>query len=257
MVTSLMSLSLLPTVSSSFAQGLVHFANSPVDLISYGAIGSESAIPANETGVFYFALLVSTNPAGPFTFTGVYATNDTTAGRIGPGAYSPTVPNWPICNDRFYEIAGWSSNLGAVWNSGWLVNNLPAPGLDPIWSGAPTNSYFGLSGMAAGAASGPGELCGPAFPLFGGTGLSGFNLAPVVVSRLCCPLRTLAGMSLFPGTRREAHCNPVRLSDPEQRGQQWARKTQLTSQSLAEQNSSASPRNANLMAYGATCAQPP
>ncbi len=178
--TRLASLSLLLTVSTSFAQGLVQFANNPVDLISYGALGGESAIPANEAGSFYFALLISTNPAGPFSFTGVYATNDATAGRIGPATYTPLVPGWPVCNDRFYEIAGWSSNLGAVWNPGWLVNNLPAPGLDPIWSRAPTNSYFGLSGIAEGTASGPGEFCGPAFPLFGGTGVQGFNLAPVV-----------------------------------------------------------------------------
>jgi hypothetical protein len=174
----LLALVVWALASTSFAQGLVTFANGPTTLISYGPASSESPLTANEAGGFYFGLLISTNPAAPFTFTGVYATNTATAGRIGPGSYTVAVASWPPCTSLFYEIAGWSSNLGPVWNPGWLVNNLPAPGDDPVWSGAPTNSYFGLSGIAEGAASG--QFCDPALPLFGGSGLQGFNLAPVV-----------------------------------------------------------------------------
>lgn len=177
--TNLTSLSLLLNASTSFAQGLVVFANGPSELISYGPIASESALPANEAGAFYFALLISTNDTGPFTFTGVYATNSATAGTIGPSSYVPAVPGWPAPVWMYYEVAGWSSQLGAVWNPRWLVNNVPAPAGDAIWSTASTNSYFGISTIAQAAAGGgapPGDWIPP---LFGGTGLRGFNLAPV------------------------------------------------------------------------------
>lgn len=149
--------------STSFAQGLVTFGNGPTTLITFGPASSGSPLPANEAGGFYFGRLISTNPAGPFTFTGVYATSSATAGRIG--VYTLGVPGWPPCTSLFYEIAGWSSNLDPVWNPGWLVNNLSAPGDDPVWSEAPTNSYFGLSGIAAGTASASMEFCGPAWNL--------------------------------------------------------------------------------------------
>jgi hypothetical protein len=171
------SLTLSP-LQTFFTQGQVIFANNPPTLISYGPPGNEAVLPANDAGGFNFALLISSNAMGPFAFTGIYATNIATAGGFGPDTYTPVVPGWPPGASMFYEVAGWSSNLSPVWNPGWLVNNLPAPAGDPVWSGAPTNSYFGLSGIALGTASGPcPPACGSASALFGGTGLQGFNLA--------------------------------------------------------------------------------
>jgi hypothetical protein len=72
----------------------------------------------------------------------------------------------------FFEVAGWTSNLGSVWKPGWLVNNQPAPTGSAIW-GSDAVWYFGLSNVATGAAGGG---LAPPFPLFGGSGVSGFVL---------------------------------------------------------------------------------
>lgn len=175
--TILLTLVIWMLALTGFAQGLVIFGNGPYELLSYGPTGNESVLPANDAGGFYFALLISTNAAGPFSFTGLYDTNTASAGRIAN--YAVGVPGWPPDTLRYYEIAGWSSNLGPVWNPGWLVNNLPAPGDNPVWSGAPTNSYFGLSGIAQGYSGGGSPVPGPAWNLFGGTGLQGFDLPPI------------------------------------------------------------------------------
>src|SRR5580693_5529959 len=84
--------------SGALAQGTVTFANSGITLISFGSGGyaglDTGAIPSNDAAGFYFGLLTSTSSAGPFSFTGVYATNSPLAGRIGPNYYTPTVPGW-------------------------------------------------------------------------------------------------------------------------------------------------------------------
>ncbi len=169
-------LSLGALTTGAFAQGLVEFQNNSTVLISYGAAGNTAALPANEPGKFYFALLTSGTETGPFSFAGVYGTNSAGAGRIF--ICDATVPGWPLGATMYYEVAGWSSNLGATWNSQWLVNNAPAGAAGNVWGAA---GYFGLSGIALGVAGGFSTLPVPAWILFGGSGLTGFNLAPVGV----------------------------------------------------------------------------
>jgi hypothetical protein len=109
----------------AFAQGLVTFANGPTTLISIST--NSGAIPtpyaASPPGSYYFGLLTATSTAGPFTFTGVYATNSAAAGSIGPNSYTPSVSGWAPGATMFYEVAGWSANLGVNFNPYWLTGN--------------------------------------------------------------------------------------------------------------------------------------
>jgi len=156
--------------AQGYVQGLVQFANGPTTLVSTGSAGASVPLPANSLGSYYFALLISDTASGPFAFTGVYATNTASAGRIGPNSYVVGPPGWGCGVTMFYEVAGWSANLGPTFNPSWLA-------MSP--SQFPVSGFFGVSGVAAGAACGCGVLGCPAFPLFGGGGLQGFNLAPV------------------------------------------------------------------------------
>jgi hypothetical protein len=76
----------------------------------------------------------------------------------------------------FFEVAGWSSSLGATFNSAW-VN---ADGSVNNGALASATGFFGVSPIASGIAGG-GPLSLPAQPIFGSTGVSGFNLNPVGV----------------------------------------------------------------------------
>jgi hypothetical protein len=141
-------------VSTAFAQGLVHFANTSTTLISiYPA-------PANPPG-FYFALLsapLGTTDPTQFVFSGVYATNIAVAGRIQGG--STCNSTWPPAMTRSFMVVGWSADAGYVWNQSWLTSP-PSCG-----------SYFGYSMIATGMAGGADPVTGltfPALPLFSGT----------------------------------------------------------------------------------------
>ena len=133
--------------NGAFAQGLVTFANSPTTLISlytsFGAIPTNYA--ASPPGSYYFGLLTATSAAGPFTFTGVYATNTADAGRFGPDSYMPTVPGWVPGTTMFYEVTGWSASLGVTFYPNWLTRN--------FGTGAPAG-FFGVSTVGSGAAGG-------------------------------------------------------------------------------------------------------
>ena len=111
--------------TAGFAQGLVSFANGPTTLISistnFGAIPTTYA--ASPPGSYYFGLLTATSTAGPFPFTGVYATNSAAAGSIGPNSYTPSVPGWAPGATMFYQVAGWSASLGVNFNPYWLTGN--------------------------------------------------------------------------------------------------------------------------------------
>jgi hypothetical protein len=137
-------LNLSALTNGAFAQGLVTFANDPTTLISITPQGGSYApFPARPVGSYYFGLLISTTAAGPFTFTGVYATNTTDAGRFGPAAYTPTVPGWGPGEIMFYEVAGWSASLGMAFNPVWLTFT---PSFPP--------GFFGVSAIASGVAVG-------------------------------------------------------------------------------------------------------
>jgi hypothetical protein len=128
----------------AFAQGLVTFANDPTTLISiYRQGGTAAVFPASPVGSYYFGLLISTTAAGPYTFTGVYATNTADAGRFGPASYNPIVPGWAPGATMFYEVAGWSASLGLNFNPNWFVGNF----LGGI-------GYFGVSAIASAVAGG-------------------------------------------------------------------------------------------------------
>jgi len=155
--------------TGAFAQGLVTFANSGITQISITPKGgTAAAFSASPVGSYYFCLLTAPTAAGPLTFSGVYATNTAGAGRLGPGTYSPSVAGWAPGTTMFYEVAGWSASLGTTFNAGWLTGNFGA-----------ASGFFGLSAITSGAAGGGVPVPAPPFPLFGGTGLQGFNMNAV------------------------------------------------------------------------------
>jgi len=155
--------------TGAFAQGLVTFANTGITQISTTpAGGTAAAFSASPVGSYYFALLTSASGAGPFSFSGVTATNTASAGRMGPPGYTPTVASWAPGATLFYEVAGWSASLGAAFNPNWLNGQ---------FGGA--SGFFGTSAIASGAAGGGSPVPAPALPLFGGTGLQGFNMSAV------------------------------------------------------------------------------
>jgi hypothetical protein len=132
--------------TSAFAQGLVTFANGPTTLISATPTGgTAAAYAASPVGSYYFGLLICTTATGPFTFTGVYATNTTAAGRFGSASYTPTVLGWAPGATMFYEVAGWSASLGAIFNPNWLT-----------WQSDQfsAHGFFGVSPVASGVAGG-------------------------------------------------------------------------------------------------------
>jgi hypothetical protein len=148
--------------TAGFAQGLVNFGNGPTTQIGFSAPNFFSALPANYPGFFYFALLTSPTANGPFSFSGVYGTNSASAGRIAP--YTTSVPGWAPGATMFYEVAGWSANLGTTFDSTWLAGNFLKFG------------FFDVSNIASGVAGGGLPVPAPAWNLFGGTGLTGFYL---------------------------------------------------------------------------------
>jgi hypothetical protein len=152
--------------SGAFAQGLVAFANQPGTQISQGSGANVAAIPAGAAGTYYFGLLISaTGTAGSWSFSGFYGTNSASAGRIA--AHTGAVTGWQPGASMFYQVAGWSASLGTTFNPVWLVT-------PPTGAGG----FFGVSPAAQGTAGGGSPVPAPAWNLFGGTGLAGFNLTP-------------------------------------------------------------------------------
>jgi hypothetical protein len=172
-LAAILCLSALTT--GAFAQGTVSFANGVSTLISYSPTGTAQTLPASPVGSYYFGLLIGSAAAGPFTFSGVIATNTAAGSKLGPPTYTPVVNGWTAQTSMFFEVAGWSASLGTTFKSGWLVNNAPAAPNAPVWGG---NGFFGLSNVGSGT-SGGGVT--PPLPVFGGTGVSGFDLSPVGV----------------------------------------------------------------------------
>jgi len=177
-LAAILCLSALTT--GAFAQGLVSFINSSTTLsTSSSTVGGAQTSTGGAVGSWYYGLLIASTPAGPFTFSGAYGTNIASAGRFFGGVSVP-VTGWAAGATMSYEIAGWSSNLGATWKSGWLqANNTPAPANAAIWGGVAGN--FGLSSIATQVSGGAGTPASPATPLFGGANgiQNGFNLGPV------------------------------------------------------------------------------
>ena len=129
-------------------------------------------------GTYYYALLsapVGTTDRTAFQFSGLYATNTATAGRLQGGSLLGVTANstWGANVTRDFFVAGWSSDLGATFNPAWLsLNFAPA-----------TTGFFGWSAIATGTSGGTDPITQqtfPALPLWSGLTLtSGFNLAPI------------------------------------------------------------------------------
>ena len=139
-LTLFLSLAIFP----AFAQGTVNFYNdttSPVTALING-------VQAPIDGHYYFVLVTSSNPSGPFNFAGLYATNAVTPGLYNGGA-GVFVPGWPSGVGMYYQIVAWSASLGNTFNNCWLDVKFPC--LCP----APPGTVFGVSGVGYGMAGGP------------------------------------------------------------------------------------------------------
>lgn len=163
-------LCLTALATGAFAQGLIKFQNSSTTLVSVGGTA--------QAGTFYYALLAAapgTTDRAAFQFTGLYATNTATAGRLQGGSLLGVTANsaWPALTERSFYVAGWSSDLGVTFNQDWLSGNF----------GAVSTGFFGWSAIATGTSGGPDPVTGqtvPALALWSGTTLtSGFNLTPI------------------------------------------------------------------------------
>jgi hypothetical protein len=176
----------LNLTTSVFSQGLINFFNNANSLFT---VEGYSPLPP-PPGQFYFALLTSPVGANTFAFTGLYATNQSAAGRFTGGA-NIQVSGWAPGVSRDFRVVGWSAGLGPTFNPAWLVN--PGP--------TTPNQFFGVSGFATGAPGGfdgTGNL--PSLNIFGGsTGIQ----QGLVLQRTSAPepsstaLATLALLTLF------------------------------------------------------------
>jgi len=170
---------LMSACLTTFGQGLVKFVNGSLTLISVLDGATSTVLPSNDGtpgNTFYFALLTAplgaTDPSA-FTFSGLYATNTSVAGRVQGGSLlGIVVQGWATDETKAYELAGWSANAGLAWDPAWLVSRPGGPG-----------QYFGLSMIGTGAAGPlPGSDPGPVpFSLFGAAPAlsSGFVLTTV------------------------------------------------------------------------------
>jgi hypothetical protein len=201
----LTGLSLAMSASMMFGQGTVQFVNTPTTLVSAGPVGQEAAI-VGLPGSYYFGLLIAapgTADLARFTFTGVYATNVASAGRLGAGSYTPTVPGWAVAVTMSFLVAGWSSSLGHDWNQQWVSGSFNTAG------------YFGLSGIGLGYAGGPGDGGGPLPPysLFGGSAIqNGWNLDPVPEPSAAALLALAATVLML--CERQRNKAGVRMAEP-------------------------------------------
>ncbi len=147
--------------AGAFAQGTVQFFPTPSTLSStYDSTTGDLAATSGAAGSWYYGLLTSANPTGPFTFTGTYATNLVQAGYFGTPA-ARTVTGWAPGATMSFEVAMWSSSLGPTFKPSWLTDN---------FGGA--FGTFGVSQVATGAAGGLGTPATLPLPLFGSTGIS-------------------------------------------------------------------------------------
>jgi len=164
-LAAILCLSALTT--GAFAQGLVTFLNTSTTLSS-ATVNGVSANTSGAAGSYYYGLLISATANGPFTFSGLYATNLAAPGRFN-GGNSIQCPGWAAGATMSYEVAVWSASLGQTWQNGWLTGTFTA------------NGNFGLSGVATGVSGGLGAPATPSYNLFGGaTGISSGFSAPAV-----------------------------------------------------------------------------
>lgn len=173
MKTLTLILFLASIATGAFAQGTISFVNNNAMLIS----ADGAPLPAGTPGSFWLTVLTAspnTTDWSVFIPTGVYATNQSSAGRIF-GGFGITVPNWPAGVNRAFYVAIWTADLGTTFNPRWLTGDFGLAG---------PSSIFGVSPIVPSAAAGgvtPEGAVLPPLNIFGGTyGLqSGFNIARI------------------------------------------------------------------------------
>ena len=191
---------LCTVASSAFAQGLINFFNNANTVVSTGYVPATASPITGSVGSWYFALLTSPVAQHNFTFSGVYGTNQSVAGRFFGGA-SVQMAGWAPGTTRDFEVAGWSSDLGPTFNPSWLTNS-PCPG------------FFGVSAIGTGQAggfNGTGTL--PSLNIFGGaSGIqSGFVLTGKIPESTPEPSATtlvIAGIGAMLSFRRSVLFKP-------------------------------------------------
>ncbi len=116
--------------TGALAQGTVRLFGS----VNYQVPGSPGWPPA---GSLLFGLLTAppgTSDLSQFAPTGVLATNQATAGRVG-GVTVP-VPGWQPGETRAFAIIGWQASYGTNFNLAWLQQGCIVHGVSAIGTGA-------------------------------------------------------------------------------------------------------------------------
>jgi hypothetical protein len=191
---------------SVFGQGTVNFNNTPGTLIltNWSAVGGGIGGINGAGGPYYFGLFVAPVGqnvgsssvdlfAGPWTFTGVYATNTAAAGRLSgsPGTGVP-VPGWGGGTSMDYVVAGWHSSLGHDWSV-----------VGPLVQGPHPEYLFAHSVIGEGI-SGGGPLGQPVLALFGAVApsIQGFQF-PVTPEPSILSFTGLAAAAMLIRRRRK------------------------------------------------------
>jgi hypothetical protein len=193
---------------SVFAQGTVNFNNQPGTIINTNASASGGTIgPANGAlgGPFYYGLFIApvgqtiggTNAdlfSGPWTFTGSYATNTATGGRLSGGStLGVPVSGWAGGTSMDYVVAGWSASIGHDWAQ---VAPIVQTGVFP--------GFYGHSVIGEGI-SGGGPLGQPVLALFGASApaIPGFQILSSVPEPTTFALAGLGAAAMLIFRRRK------------------------------------------------------
>ena len=165
-----------------FAQGQVSFANFSNSLISTNTVagGPTTGYTSGPVGSYYYGLFwapstqtnVDASLTG-WTFTGNYATNTASPGRlngnytIDPGVY---IPPWGVGATLNFLIVGWSSNIGHDWPTAqaWYAQALLGANSTAGW--------FGVSSVARYVLIGGGPTPVPSIFSLGPYAIGGFSL---------------------------------------------------------------------------------
>jgi len=119
MKTYLVILSLSLAATTTFAQGLVNFANTPSTLVSAPNYSLGLVLPmSGPPGSYYFGLFLGETWPGTPTFTGIYATNTGVDGLFSGGVVA--VPGWAAGVTTNFFVAGWAAYKGHDFQTEWL-----------------------------------------------------------------------------------------------------------------------------------------
>lgn len=200
-------LTLAVSVSLGYSQGTVTFGSlTAASLMSTNAtsIGGSIGKTATAASGFYYALLVQTytgaapgtinsNPLQGWTFSGSYATNSSLlAGGTSGG--TATVSGWAPGTTDYVEVVGWSANEGTTWAQ------VAAEIASGTWQ---AQGFYGFSAVGYVTSGGVGSPASPPNPLFGGTGISGFQMLATVPEPTTVALIGLGGLGLAMFRRRK------------------------------------------------------